>query len=516
MREGLLLADRYRLHELIGAGGMGEVWKATDVRLGRDVAVKAIGLPPSAGAERCRFDREARAAGQLSSPHVVTVHDVGEAVVGGRQIGILVMALLSGQPLSTVLAAGLPSLENVVAWGQQVCQGLQAAHDAGVVHRDIKPSNVILSPEGQVTIVDFGIAHLATAPGDSVLTVPGVVLGTPSYMAPEQARGDRAVDGRCDLYALGCMLYELLTGAPPFGRSDGPLLEVRSAQEPLPVSRHRPGVPVALDRLILELLNRDPADRPADATDVGRRLGAAISPNAPALCAAFSELPTRTAAGRSPGATAVITRPAKQVPPLPHSTGMPRSAVARPGLRAGLAGAAGIWTQLATLSSLPAMWAGVLAVIAGVGVVLVHKEAVPTAQSSASSCSCASTADGGAVELAAMVSTLAVTVLLLFWSDLVWWGVLGLAVLLSPVLLGCSSLIRSMTAHLTRRTEASLEPAVAAGLLNGALVAVLLGAGHQLPLAGALVCGGAVWLVAAIVAAVPLRPAPATCWGHHQ
>lgn len=238
---GITLAGRYRLVGLLGAGGMGEVWRAVDERLGRQVAVKILIRSEDEGLV-LRLDSEARAAASLCDPHVVAVHDLGEAVVAGCRVVYLVMELVEGQSLGQVLADGLPAVADAVAWGEQICHGLQAAHTAGVVHRDIKPGNVLLAADGRVKVCDFGIARRADAVGHA-LTGTGVVIGTPSYMSPEQARGDAEIGSGSDLYSLGCLLYELLTGAPPFPGGGWPVLAQHQNQSLVPVRSHRPEVP---------------------------------------------------------------------------------------------------------------------------------------------------------------------------------------------------------------------------------------------------------------------------------
>lgn len=281
---GTTLAGRYRLVGLLGAGGMGQVWRAVDERLGRTVAVKVLARPEDE-ALVLRLDSEARAAAALSDPHVVAVHDVGEAPVDGIRVVYLVMELVEGRSLGEVLAEGLPAVGDVMAWGGQICRGLHAAHRAGVVHRDIKPANILLTADGRVKVCDFGIARRADALGHP-LTGTGAVIGTPSYMSPEQARGDAVIGAGSDLYSLGCLLYELLTGEPPFQGGGWPVLAQHLNQVPVPVRSRRLEVPAELDRLVAELLRKDPRQpargrgrgrtapsRPADASRRGHRAG---------------------------------------------------------------------------------------------------------------------------------------------------------------------------------------------------------------------------------------------------
>ncbi len=273
MRSGLELAGRYRLEEPLGRGGMGEVWRGVDVRLRRAVAVKI--LPLAAGAERgavARFRREAEIAAALNHPGITTVFDIDEHPEGAGNLLFLVMELMHGRDLQAVIADhphGLP-VEQVVELGRQVLEALAAAHAEGVVHRDIKPGNLFLLRTERVKICDFGIARLADA---TKITATGGISGTPLYMAPEQIQA-RTVDHRADLYAFGCVLYELLTGSSwlDVGTGVGSILYQHLDHRPAPLRDRRPDVPAQLDRLVLDLLAKDPADRPADATAAADRL----------------------------------------------------------------------------------------------------------------------------------------------------------------------------------------------------------------------------------------------------
>jgi hypothetical protein len=259
----------YRVLAVLGHGGMGIVFKAEDLTLKRLAAVKAM-LPGLAAlpAHRQRFLREAQAAAALEHDHIVTIYQVGE----DRDIPFLVMPLLRGESLNDRLRREprLPAAE-VLRIGRETAEGLAAAHERGVIHRDIKPANVWLEGErGRVKILDFGLAR---AVGDSTqLTATGVILGTPAYMAPEQAAG-KPVDGRCDLFSLGCVLYQLCTGTLPFRGGDAisTLMAVAMEQPPPPL-RLNPDVPAGLSALVMGLLAKDPADRPATARDVARAL----------------------------------------------------------------------------------------------------------------------------------------------------------------------------------------------------------------------------------------------------
>ncbi|RII11804.1 Serine/threonine-protein kinase PknB [Streptomyces sp. YIM 130001] len=283
---GTLLDGRYRLGEPIGAGGMGEVWRARDEELGREVAVKIFAPAGDVvGPERdellARFRREARAAAALSSPHIVTVFDHGTGRTqdaAGADIPYLVMELLPGRSFQEALREeGRIPLVTALEWTEQVCTALQVAHTAGVIHRDIKPGNLMVGPEGRVQVLDFGIAtFLDGLEAASRLTRTGQSpLGSVLYMAPEQFRMERG-DGRIDLYALGCVLYELLVGRPPFVGPSAGVMYNHLNDKPLLPSRARPELPHSVDQLVLALMTKVPQDRPADAAEARARVRAAL------------------------------------------------------------------------------------------------------------------------------------------------------------------------------------------------------------------------------------------------
>jgi eukaryotic-like serine/threonine-protein kinase len=254
-----VLGGRYTLLAVLGTGGMATVWRARDEMLGRDVAVKI--LSPQHAADPgflARFEDEARHAAAVSHPRLVTVFDCG--VENGTPF--IVMELVAGRTVRQVLdeTGALPPWQ-AVAIAAAVCEGLEAAHAAGLVHRDITPANVVLNG-AEVKILDFGIAR---ADATRAATAAGTVVGTVAYLSPEQASG-RPADPRSDLYSLGCVLFEMLTGRPPFTADSAVGLAYRQVHDdPGLPSAWRPGLPPRLDQLTARLLAKDPASRPATA-----------------------------------------------------------------------------------------------------------------------------------------------------------------------------------------------------------------------------------------------------------
>ncbi|WP_052423109.1 serine/threonine-protein kinase [Nonomuraea candida] len=261
-----LIAGRYQLIELIGRGGMAEVWRGFDQRLDTPVAVKLLNPLTGDVAAGERFAREARAAAQIIHRNVVTVLDVGN----DARHRYLVMELLTGRSLAGELAARGPlPVGEACALLAQAAAGLAAAHRAGVVHRDIKPANLHLTAGGALKVVDFGLAHLASEAGR--LTTVGTIVGTAAYLAPEQIDGSGG-EAAGDLYALGCVAYETMCGRPPFTGTPPELIYQHLHHAPEPPRRHRPDLPPALEQLIMSLLAKDPAQRPGGAEHVQRVL----------------------------------------------------------------------------------------------------------------------------------------------------------------------------------------------------------------------------------------------------
>ena len=269
----------YEILALIGAGGMGEVWKARDTRLGRMVAVKVLPAHLSTNPEvRARFEREARAISQLSHPCICALYDIGQQ----DNTDYLVMEYLEGETLAARLAKGpLPTAE-VLRYGIEIADALDCAHRNGIAHRDLKPGNIMLT-KGGAKLMDFGLARaiaLSPAAGalsesptaSSPLTAKGTIVGTFQYMAPEQLEG-KETDARTDLWALGCVLFEMATGKRSFeGTSQASLIAAILKEEPRPVSELQPLAPPALEHLVKRCLAKDATERWQSARDVMHEL----------------------------------------------------------------------------------------------------------------------------------------------------------------------------------------------------------------------------------------------------
>ena len=309
----------YEILGLLGRGGMGVVWKARHKGLDRLVALKV--LPASVAAEPGfseRFQREARALARLSHPHVVAVHEYGER--DGTYF--LVMELVEGVNLRTALREGRIGPREALRIVPQICDALQYAHDHGVVHRDIKPENVLVSPDGRGRVADFGLAKIVGAGGPPELTLTGQVMGTPVYMAPEQVERPASVDHRADIYSLGVVFYEMLTGELPLGRFDAPSKRI--------------AVDVRLDEVVLRSLEKAPERRWQHASDVRDEVGAIARAPGPAA-----------APGAGPGARA------DRAPPTSRLAVAAFVALLAAPCMAGLAASAPTWRWLAA-------WVGIV------------------------------------------------------------------------------------------------------------------------------------------------------------
>src|SRR5437867_976196 len=263
----------YEIVSRIGAGGMGEVFRALDTRLDRSVAIKV--LPSDFAADpqmRLRFEREARAISRLNHPHICTIHDVGHE----NGIDYLVMELIEGQSLSDILARGALPVDQVLRYGTDIADALSRAHKAGVVHRDLKPGNIMITKSG-AKLLDFGLAKSGLETSDSELpaatlqkplTAEGTIIGTFQYMAPEQIEGNEA-DARTDIFSFGVVLYEMATGRRAFeGKTRTSLIAAIVASEPAPISQVQPLAPATLDRCIRKCIAKDPEDRWQCAADL--------------------------------------------------------------------------------------------------------------------------------------------------------------------------------------------------------------------------------------------------------
>ena len=352
MTSARVIGGRYEVEGLLGRGGTASVWRARDLRLGRTVAIKELtGAWLEEPTALARFEREARTVARVTHPNIVSVHDVD---IHG-ETPYLVMELIEGATVTQMLGNGVLTVAQAVAIAAQVCDGLSAAHAAGVIHRDVKPANLMLTPAGAVKICDFGIAQGLSRTGETGLTGPQFVMGTTRYMAPEQVRGQH-VDARADLYGLGCTIYAMLTGVPPFSGARSEVLQQHLDEEPVALREHRVDVPPSLDALVAQLLAKAADERPHDAAEVKARLAdlmnhaateaTPISPALPPSLGGPVLLPSGRIRGRAPGVAP---------PPTSGPTHSARARVRRIwqiGV-AGLVGltAVGTWVVMATLGT---------------------------------------------------------------------------------------------------------------------------------------------------------------------
>ncbi|MEO7711440.1 MAG: protein kinase [Gemmatimonadaceae bacterium] len=314
------LAAHYELDCEIGRGGMGIVYRARDRRLKRQVAIKL--LPPELAFRseiKSRFLREAETAAQLSHPNIVPIYTVDEQ----EQLVFFVMAYISGDNLAKRLhERGVLTVDETRKVMREVAEALAYAHDRGVVHRDIKPDNILLDAvTGRPMVTDFGIARAMDSSGDSRLTATGMAIGTPAYMSPEQAAGEREIDGRSDLYSLGILGYQMLTGEPPFTAGSTPAMLVKHISErPVPVQQRRADVPTELARSVMMLLEKDPSHRFLTAAALVGALDAREAPpsRAPEPSALVAPRPAYAAPLDGPYAPAPFLTSAR---PLVNATG---------------------------------------------------------------------------------------------------------------------------------------------------------------------------------------------------
>ena len=278
MTQPRLLGGRYELDGVVGRGGMAEVYRARDIRLDRIVAIKTLRADLARDQIfQARFRREAQSAASLNHPSIVAVYDTGEDMVTGLPVPYIVMEYVDGRTVRDLLQEGhrlLPERSLEIIDG--VLRALDYSHQAGIVHRDIKPGNVMVTRKGDVKVMDFGIAR-AMSDAQATMTQTAQVIGTAQYLSPEQARGER-VDSRSDLYSTGCLLYELLTGRPPFtGDSPVAIAYQHVRENPVPPSRVDPDVPAWADAIVLKALAKSPGDRYQTAADMRADLQRAAS-----------------------------------------------------------------------------------------------------------------------------------------------------------------------------------------------------------------------------------------------
>ncbi|GEB50633.1 protein kinase domain-containing protein [Streptomyces cacaoi] len=309
-------AGRYELIQTVGRGGMATVHEAVDSALGRKVAVKVMHRAAASEEFRARFQQEARAVGGLNTPTVVAVHDIGEEPVpDGDSVPYMVMEFVEGRPLSQFVSAGPMPVDEALRITADVLDGLAASHKAGLIHRDIKPANVMMTMDGDVKVLDFGIAR-AIAADASPITRTGTVVGTAHYMSPEQAQG-KELDHRSDLYPTGVLLFELLSGRRPFhAESEAALLYHHVHSAPPLLSSLGVTVPEAVQRLISRSLDKEPDKRPSSAGQMRSMILAAMQ----------MPVSRRTSVAQP---TPIPERPAYdpiQPPPVPPENHAPRSA----------------------------------------------------------------------------------------------------------------------------------------------------------------------------------------------
>ncbi len=291
MTQPTLLGDRYELEGVVGRGGMAEVYRARDLRLDRIVAIKT--LRPDLARDQtfqARFRREAQSAASLNHPSIVAVYDTGEDMATGTPMPYIVMEYVDGRTVRDLLIEGhrlLPERSLEIVSG--VLRALEYSHQAGIVHRDIKPGNVMVTRNGDIKVMDFGIAR-AMSDAQATMTQTAQVIGTAQYLSPEQARGER-VDARSDLYSTGCLMYELLTGRPPFtGDSPVAIAYQHVRENPIPPSRLDPDLPPWADAIVLKAMAKAPGDRYQSAAEMQADIQRAASGM---QVAAMSAAPTR-------------------------------------------------------------------------------------------------------------------------------------------------------------------------------------------------------------------------------
>ncbi len=316
MTQPRLLGGRYELDGVVGRGGMAEVYRARDIRLDRIVAIKTLRADLARDQTfQARFRREAQSAASLNHPSIVAVYDTGEDMMTGIPVPYIVMEYVDGRTVRDLLQDGhrlLPERSLEIIDG--VLRALDYSHQAGIVHRDIKPGNVMVTRNGDVKVMDFGIAR-AMSDAQATMTQTAQVIGTAQYLSPEQARGER-VDSRSDLYSTGCLLYELLTGRPPFtGDSPVAIAYQHVRENPVPPSRVDPDVPGWADAIVLKAMAKSPADRYQTAADMRADLQRAAA-GMPVAAVAPTRMDMYSVPQPAGTGATMIAGPTSQIPPV--------------------------------------------------------------------------------------------------------------------------------------------------------------------------------------------------------
>jgi eukaryotic-like serine/threonine-protein kinase len=279
-----VLAERYEIDTVLGEGGMARVFRGTDTVLDRTVAVKILASQfAQDDSSVARFRREAQSAAALNHPNVVSVFDTGS----DDGVHWIVMEFVEGRTLKDVIAEdGALEPNRALQIAREVALALASAHENGLVHRDVKPANIMITPSGETKVMDFGIARAVTSAGDPTLTKTGFVMGTAAYLSPEQAEG-KPVDARSDIYSLGCVLYEMLAGRPPFeGSSPVAVASAHMSAEPEPISKVNPAVPREVEAVVARAMRKDPEERYQDARDMADDLARVATGEVPLAAAA--------------------------------------------------------------------------------------------------------------------------------------------------------------------------------------------------------------------------------------
>jgi beta-lactam-binding protein with PASTA domain/tRNA A-37 threonylcarbamoyl transferase component Bud32 len=316
MTQPRLLGGRYELDGVVGRGGMAEVYRARDIRLDRIVAIKTLRTDLARDQTfQARFRREAQSAASLNHPSIVAVYDTGEDMATGVPVPYIVMEYVDGRTVRDLLQDGHRLLpERTLEIIDGVLRALEYSHQAGIVHRDIKPGNVMVTRNGDIKVMDFGIAR-AMSDAQATMTQTAQVIGTAQYLSPEQARGDR-VDARSDLYSAGCLLYELLTGRPPFtGDSPVAIAYQHVRENPVPPSRVDPDIPRWADAIVLKAMAKAPADRYQSAAEMRADLQRAAQ-GMPVAAAPPTRVDMYAPRTRQMGADTMMAGPTTNIPPV--------------------------------------------------------------------------------------------------------------------------------------------------------------------------------------------------------